>query len=70
MGADRHEAGEPTERRISEALDQTVDFNIDPQPLKDAIDFIAQRYQIPIILDSQGAGRRQRRHDHRSEDFL
>jgi len=43
----------PTERRISDALDQTVEFNIDPQPLKDAIDFIAQRYQIPIILDAK-----------------
>ena len=43
----------PTERRISDALDQIVEFNIDPQPLKDAIDFIAQRYQIPIILDAK-----------------
>jgi hypothetical protein len=43
----------PIERRISEALDQTVEFNIDPEPLKDAIDFIAQRYQIPIILDAK-----------------
>ncbi len=37
--------------RIEEALDQTTDFNIDPEPLKDAVDFIAQRYQIPILLD-------------------
>jgi hypothetical protein len=43
----------PTERRISEALDQTVDFTIDPEPLKDAIDFIAQRYSIPIMLDAK-----------------
>jgi hypothetical protein len=42
-----------TERRISDALDHTVDFNIDPEPLKDAIDFLAQRYQIPIILDAK-----------------
>ncbi len=35
------------------AFDQTVEFNIDPEPLKDAIDFIAQRYQIPIILDAK-----------------
>ena len=53
MGTDRHEAGEPIQRRISEALDQTVEFDIDPEPLKDAIDFIAQRYQIPIILDAK-----------------
>jgi hypothetical protein len=43
----------PNERRISEALDQAVDFTIEPEPLKDAIDFIAQRYQIPILLDTK-----------------
>jgi len=37
--------------RIEEALNQATDFNIDPEPLKDAVDFIAQRYQIPILLD-------------------
>ncbi len=41
------------EARISEALDQPVDFSIDPEPLKDAIDFIATRYQIPIMLDTK-----------------
>jgi hypothetical protein len=41
----------PVESRIEEALEQTTEFNLDPQPLKDAIDFIAQRYQIPILLD-------------------
>ena len=30
----------PNERRISEALDQNVEFSIEPEPLKDAIDFI------------------------------
>jgi hypothetical protein len=39
--------------RIEEALDQNVDFAIEPQPLKDAIDFIAQRYQIPILPDTK-----------------
>jgi hypothetical protein len=43
----------PIERRVSEALDQVVDFSIEPEPLKDAIDFIAQRYQIPILLDTK-----------------
>jgi len=43
----------PVERRISEALDQVVDFSIEPEPLKDAIDFIAQRYQIPILMDTK-----------------
>jgi hypothetical protein len=39
------------EARITEALDQPIDFNIEPQALKDAIDFIAARYQIPILLE-------------------
>ncbi len=41
------------EQRISEALDQPVDFNIEPQSLKDALDFIAARYQIPIVIDQR-----------------
>ena len=53
VGTDRPAGGESHERRISEALDQMVDFNIEPEPLKDAIDFIAQRYQIPILLDTK-----------------
>ncbi len=28
-----------------------VDFNIEPQPLKDALDFIMGRYQIRIWID-------------------
>jgi hypothetical protein len=39
--------------KIEEALEAKVDFTIDPQPLKDAMDFIAQRYQIPILLDTK-----------------
>jgi hypothetical protein len=39
--------------KIEAALDSTTEFTIDPQPLKDAIDFIATRYSIPIILDSK-----------------
>jgi hypothetical protein len=39
--------------RIEAALEQPVDFAIDPEPLKDAIDFIATRYQIPIMLDTK-----------------
>ena len=42
-----------SEAKISEALDENADFVIDPEPLKDAIDFIAQRDQIPIILDTK-----------------
>jgi hypothetical protein len=41
------------EQRISEALDQQVDFNIEPQSLKDALDFIAARYQIAIVPDTK-----------------
>jgi uncharacterized membrane protein YgcG len=41
------------EQRISEALDQQVDFEIQPQGLKEALDFIAARYQIPIVTDTK-----------------
>jgi hypothetical protein len=43
--------GSKVEARIAEALSQPVDFNIEPQPLQDALEFIAARYQIPIIID-------------------
>jgi hypothetical protein len=43
----------PDTLRIHEALDQTVDFQIDMQPLKDALEFIAQRYQIKVTFDAQ-----------------
>ena len=43
----------PIETAIEEALERTTEFNIDPQPLKDAVDFIAQHYQIPILLDKK-----------------
>jgi hypothetical protein len=42
-----------SEQRISEALDQPIDFNIEPQSLKDALDFIAARYGIPIVPDQK-----------------
>ena len=38
---------------IRQALDQPVDFTVEPQSLKDAIDFIAARYQIPIVVDQK-----------------
>jgi hypothetical protein len=41
------------ETRIVEALAQPVEFNIEPQALKDALDFIAARYQIPIMIDQK-----------------
>jgi hypothetical protein len=41
----------PGTLRIFEALEQTADFAIDEQPLKDALDFIAQRYQIKVTID-------------------
>jgi hypothetical protein len=47
-------AGLPlVEARIHDALHQPVDFTIDPQSLKDALDFIAARYQIPILIDQK-----------------
>ncbi len=42
-----------SEQRISEALDQPVDFSIEPQGLKEALEFIATRYGIPIVIDQK-----------------
>jgi hypothetical protein len=36
---------------IGLALEQTVDFVIAPEPLKDALEYIAQRYAIKIVID-------------------
>jgi hypothetical protein len=41
----------PKARAIREALEMQVDFNIEPQSLKDALDFVAARYQIKIVVD-------------------
>jgi hypothetical protein len=41
------------ESRIAEALKAPVDFNIEPQSLKDALAFIAAHYQIPILIDQK-----------------
>jgi hypothetical protein len=38
---------------IHEALETSTDFTIDPEPLKDALDFIAARYQIQVVIDPQ-----------------
>ena len=39
------------ERKIQEALELPVDFNIEPQSLKDALEYIRARYQIRIESD-------------------
>jgi hypothetical protein len=36
---------------IGQALEQPVDIGIDPEPMKDALEFIAQRYQFKIVID-------------------
>jgi hypothetical protein len=43
----------PAARRIDEVLQTKADFRIEPEPLKDAIDFIAQRYGITISVDQK-----------------
>ena len=40
----------PEAHKIRETLEQPVDFGIEPQSLKDALDFIAARYQIKITV--------------------
>jgi hypothetical protein len=44
---------DPAILKIRQALAQPIDFTIEPQPLKDAIGFIATRYQIPILIDEK-----------------
>jgi type II secretory pathway component GspD/PulD (secretin) len=47
----------PQARAIRESLEMPVDFNIEPQSLKDALDFIAARYQIKIVIDASVASK-------------
>jgi hypothetical protein len=37
--------------KIDRILDQRIDFNIEPQSVKDALDFISARYGIPVVAD-------------------
>jgi hypothetical protein len=39
--------------RIEAAMNDPVDFTIDPQSLKEAVDFIKTRFQIPILMDDK-----------------
>lgn len=39
--------------KIHETLETQVDFAIDPEPLKDALEFIATRYQFEVVIDPQ-----------------
>jgi hypothetical protein len=50
-------AESPKARAIREALEQQVDFNIAPQSLKDALDFVAARYQIKVVIDRSVASK-------------
>jgi hypothetical protein len=43
--------GSPKSLKIYEVLEMPVDFNIEPQPLTDALAFIAARYQINVVVD-------------------
>jgi hypothetical protein len=42
------------EARIIAALKASVDFQIEPQSLQDALEFIATRCQIPVMIDRRG----------------
>jgi hypothetical protein len=39
--------------KIEAALDSTTDFTVEPEPLKDAVEWFASRYQIPVMLDDK-----------------
>jgi hypothetical protein len=41
----------PFSPRLRTILMQTVDFSIEREPLRDAIDFVRQRYQITVAMD-------------------
>jgi hypothetical protein len=43
----------PESLKIFETLDSPVDFSIEPQAFRDALDFIKQRYQIAVRIDEQ-----------------
>jgi len=43
----------PPALRIHQALEMTTDFTIDAEPLKDALEFIAQRYGIKVSIDAR-----------------
>ncbi|HUE12981.1 MAG TPA: hypothetical protein VMR25_02350, partial [Planctomycetaceae bacterium] len=43
----------PKSLKIYETLGRYVEFLLDPQPLKDALDFIATRYRIKVTFDAQ-----------------
>jgi hypothetical protein len=38
---------------IYDSLNETTDFIVDPEPLKDALEFIAQRYHIRTAIDDR-----------------
>jgi hypothetical protein len=50
---DLPEADWPADQRIARALQAKVDFLIEPQPLKDAIAFIATTTRIKILIDER-----------------
>jgi hypothetical protein len=41
---------------IYDSLAEKTDFVVDPEPLKDALEFIAQRYHIKVTIDAQAVG--------------
>ncbi len=45
--------GSPDSRKVFDALESPVEFSVKPQALKDALDFIAARYEIAIRMDQQ-----------------
>jgi hypothetical protein len=42
---------------IYDSLAEKTDFVVDPEPLKDALEFIAQRYHIKVAIDAQAVRR-------------
>jgi hypothetical protein len=42
--------------QIEAALEETVDFKIEPQSLRDALDLLAAKFRIPIVADKRTFG--------------
>jgi hypothetical protein len=43
--------------KVYDALDQTVDFALEPQPLSEAVEFLAERYRIKVTIDAEAVGK-------------
>ncbi|MCI0357263.1 MAG: hypothetical protein L0211_02105 [Planctomycetaceae bacterium] len=53
LGRYLEQPADPREASIRAALDQKTDIEFVETPLKDAIDFLAEKHEIPIVLNAK-----------------